>query len=186
MQTYGRFNVAFDYGKGSFLYDTEGKEYIDFASGIGVNSIDHGHPHWVEAVSRQAGQLAHVSNLFYTEPYAVLASRLAELTGMAAAFFANSGAEVNEAGSKLARKYSRDKYGEGRAVILTLNQSFHGRTLATLTATGQAAYHKYFAPFVEGFRHVDANDPEGLKQAITPEVCAIMVEGIQGEGGVIP
>jgi acetylornithine/N-succinyldiaminopimelate aminotransferase len=186
MQNYGRFNVAFDYGKGSLLYNTDGKEYIDFASGIGVNSVGHSHPHWVEAVSRQAGRLAHVSNLFYAEPYAVLASRLAGLTGMKAVFFANSGAEANEAAIKLARKYSSDKYGEGRSVIITLRQSFHGRTLATLTATGQADYHKHFGPFVEGFRYVDANDPEALKQAITPEVCAIMVEGVQGEGGVIP
>jgi acetylornithine/N-succinyldiaminopimelate aminotransferase len=186
MQNYGRFNVAFDHGKGSFLYDTEGREYIDFASGIGVNSIGYGHPRWVEAVSRQAGRLAHVSNLFYTEPYAVLASRLTELTGMKAVFFANSGAEVNEAAIKLARKYSRDKYGQGRSVILTLKQSFHGRTLAALTATGQSVYHKHFGPFVEGFRYVNSNDLEGLKQAVTPDVCAVMVEAIQGEGGVIP
>ncbi|NLT47951.1 MAG: aspartate aminotransferase family protein [Clostridiales bacterium] len=186
IQNYGRYAVAFDHGKGSLLYDFEGKEYIDFSSGIGVNSIGHANPHWVEAISRQAEKLAHVSNLFFTEPYCTLAQRLTTLAGMKATFFCNSGAEANEAAMKLARKYSHDKYGEGRSVIVTLNQSFHGRTMATLTATGQPDYHMYFAPFVEGFRYVKANDEESLKQSITPEVCAIMVEGIQGEGGVIP
>ena len=185
-QNYGRYPVAFDYGKGSLLYDYKGKEYVDFASGIGVNSVGYANPHWVEAVSRQAGKLAHVSNLFYTEPYSTLAQRLTALAGMKATFFCNSGAEANEAAIKLARKYSQDKYGEGRSVIVTLNQSFHGRTMATLTATGQPDYHKYFAPFMEGFRYVKANDGEVLEQAIASDVCAIMVEGIQGEGGVIP
>lgn len=186
IQNYSRCNVAFAYGKGSILYDMQGGEYIDFSSGIGVNSIGYSHPHWVKSISDQAGKLAHVSNLFYTEPYAVLASRLIELSGMRAAFFANSGAEVNEAAIKLARKYSNDKYGVGRSVIITLNKSFHGRTMATISATGQSDYHKHFSPFVDGFRYIDGNKSEELHMAITPAVCAIMVEGIQGEGGVIP
>ena len=152
IQNYARYNVAFNQGSGSLLYDTEGREYIDFASGIGVISVGHANPHWVKAVSEQAGRLAHVSNLFYTEPYVVLADRLTDLSAMKAVFFANSGAEANEGAIKIARKYSNDKYGDDRFVIITLNQSFHGRTMATLTATGQPAHHKYFYPFVEGFR----------------------------------
>ncbi|MDD2484472.1 MAG: aspartate aminotransferase family protein [Eubacteriales bacterium] len=186
MQNYGRNDVAFVSGKGPFLYDTEGKEYIDFGSGIGVVSLGYGNPHWVDAVSRQAATLSHVSNLFYTEPYAVLASRLTKLAGMKAAFFGNSGAEANEGAIKLARKYSFEKYGKGRHTIVTLLQSFHGRTMAALTATGQPSYHDYFFPFVEGFRYVPANDSDELKAALTDDVCAVMVEGIQGEGGVIP
>ena len=186
MQSYGRFDVAFASGHGARLYDTEGKEYIDFASGIGVNSVGYAHPHWVEAVSRQAATLAHVSNLYFTEPYTVLASRLTALSGMKAVFFGNSGAEANEGAIKLARKYSFDKYGEGRHVIITLVQSFHGRTLAALTATGQPSYHQYFHPFVEGFRYAEPNDSEALRAVLGPDVCAIMVEGVQGEGGVTP
>ncbi len=186
MQNYGRYDIAFASGKGSFLYDTEGKEYIDFGSGIGVVSVGYANPHWVEAVSSQAAALPHVSNLFYTEPYAKLASRITKLSGMKAAFFGNSGAEANEGAIKLARKYSFEKYGKGRHVIVTLLQSFHGRTMAALTATGQPSYHDYFHPFVEGFRYVPANDEEALKGALTDDVCAVMVEGVQGEGGVIP
>jgi acetylornithine/N-succinyldiaminopimelate aminotransferase len=186
MQNYGRFDMAFARGTGSRLYDTDGKEYIDFGSGIGVCSIGHCHPHWVEAVSRQAATLAHVSNLFYTEPYAELASRLTALSGMQAVFFANSGAEANEGAIKLARKYSFEKYGKGRHVIITLMQSFHGRTMAALTATGQPSYHEYFHPFVEGFRYAAANDIDAMKTAMTDDVCAVMVEGIQGEGGIVP
>jgi len=186
MQNYGRYDVAFASGKGSYLYDTEGKEYLDFASGIGVVSVGHGNPLWVEAVSRQAAALSHVSNLFYTEPYAVLAARLTALSGMKAVFFANSGAEANEGAIKIARKYSYEKYGKDRSAIVTLNQSFHGRTMASLSATGQASYHDWFFPFVEGFRHIEPNDVSALKEALAEDVCAIMVEGIQGEGGVLP
>lgn len=186
MQNYARYNVAFSRGDGSRLYDTEGKEYIDFASGIGVISVGHSNSYWVEAVSRQAGQLAHVSNLFYTEPAAKLASRLTALSGMKAVFFGNSGAEVNEGAIKLARKYSHDKYGKNRATILTLEQSFHGRTMAALTATGQESFHDHFFPFLPGFRYIPPNDLAALQEALTPDVCAVMVEGIQGEGGVTP
>ncbi len=186
LQSYGRYDVAFASGRGACLYDTEGKEYIDFGSGIGVNSVGYAHPHWVEAVSRQTATLAHVSNLYYTEPYAVLAARLTALSGMKAVFFGNSGAEANEGAIKLARKYSSDKYGEGRHVIISLLQSFHGRTLAALTATGQPSYHQYFHPFPEGFRYAEPNDRESLAAAMGSDVCAIMVEGVQGEGGVTP
>jgi acetylornithine/N-succinyldiaminopimelate aminotransferase len=186
IQNYCRQEVAFEKGKGSLLYDFDGKEYIDFASGIGVNSIGYSHAHWVKAVTAQAEKLCHTSNLYYSQPYARLAERLTSLTKMSSAFFCNSGAEANEAAIKLARKYSSDKYGQGRSVIITLNQSFHGRTMATLTATGQPDYHKYFHPFVEGFRYVDANRITALKEAVTENVCAFMIEGIQGEGGVIP
>lgn len=186
MQNYGRFNIVFASGQGSMLYDALDKEYLDFASGIGVVSIGHANPHWVEAVSHQASKLAHVSNLFYTEPYATLASRLTALSDMKAVFFANSGAEANEGAIKIARKYSSDKYGKGRSVIVTLNQSFHGRTMTTLTATGQSALHEHFHPFIEGFRYVAPNDIEALSDAIRSDVCAVMVEGIQGEGGILP
>lgn len=186
IQNYDRYDVAFQSGRGSCLYDTEGKEYLDFGSGIGVNSIGYANPHWVRAVSLQAEKLQHVSNLYYQQPGTELASRLTVLSGMNAVFFGNSGAEANEAAIKLVRKYSYDKYGTGRAVIVTLLQSFHGRTMATLTATGQADYHRFFHPFVEGFRYVPANDIQAMEESLKSDVCGIMIEGIQGEGGVIP
>ncbi len=133
MQTYGRFDVALDHGQGATLYGLEGEEYIDFASGIGVASLGYGHPDWIKAVEEQAHKLGHASNLFYTEPYARLAETLCKRTGMSAVFFANGGGEANEGIIKLARKYSFDKYGKGRATIITLHNSFHGRTITTLT-----------------------------------------------------
>lgn len=186
IQSYSRYDVAFTHGKGSLIYDDTGKEYVDFGSGIGVCSIGHSHPHWVWAVNHQAARLAHISNLFYSEPYALLAKRLTAISGMSRVFFGNSGSEANEAAIKIARKYSRDRYGGGRFVIVTLDQSFHGRTMAALTATGQPDYHKHFFPFDPGFRYVAPNDEEAVKEAAKDDVCAIMVEGIQGEGGVIP
>ncbi|MCX7615442.1 MAG: aminotransferase class III-fold pyridoxal phosphate-dependent enzyme, partial [Clostridiales bacterium] len=135
MQTYGRFPVALSHGKGAKLYDFDGKEYIDFASGIGVNSIGYQNQHWIDAVSKQAATLQHVSNLYYTKPMAELAERLIQITGMSRVFFANSGAEANEGAIKLARKYSFDKYGKNRSKIITLQNSFHGRTISTLAAT---------------------------------------------------
>ena len=158
MQTYGRFDVALDHGKGATLYGLEGEVYTDFASGIGVASLGYGHPAWVKAVSEQAQKLQHASNLFYTEPYAKVAEKLCKRTGMAAVFFANGGGEANEGIIKLARKYSFDKYGMGRSTIITLHNSFHGRTITTLQATGQDVFHQYFFPFTEGFRYADAND----------------------------
>ncbi|MCI8538880.1 MAG: aspartate aminotransferase family protein [Oscillospiraceae bacterium] len=186
MQTYGRFDVAIDHGNGATLYDLAGEPYIDFASGIGVNSVGYAHPRWVAAVSEQAGKLAHISNLYYSEPYARLAERLCQRTGMSAAFFGNSGAEANEGLIKLARKYSFDRYGKGRGTILTLNQSFHGRTVTTLAATGQEVFHNYFFPFTEGFRYANANDIASVEGVAGHDVCAVLVELVQGEGGVNP
>ena len=186
MQTYGRFDVDIDHGKGAALYDLSGKEYIDFTSGIGVCSIGYADPRWVEAISAQASKLAHVSNLFYTQPYAKLAKTLCTRSGMAAAFFANSGAESNEGLIKLARKYSFDRYGKGRGTILTLKNSFHGRTISTLTATGQDVFHNYFFPFDEGFRYAQAGDMDSLQSAAGHDVCAVLLELVQGEGGVLP
>jgi len=186
MNTYGRFPVAVERGEGARLYDFEGNEYIDFTSGIGVTDLGYGYQPWVDAIAAQAKKLGHTSNLFYTEPSAKLAEILCKRTGMSCVFFANGGGEANEGMIKLARKYSYDKYGEGRATIITLNHSFHGRTITTLKATGQEVFHQYFFPFTEGFRYADANDLASLEAASGDDVCAVMVELVQGEGGVLP
>ena len=185
MHTYGRFPVAVDHGEGATLYDPEGRAYIDFTSGIGVSALGYGNQPWADAIAAQAKKLGHISNLFYSEPAAKLAEILCRRTGMSCAFFANGGGEANEGLIKLARKYSFDKYGQGRATIVTLNNSFHGRTITTLKATGQAVFHNYFFPFTEGFRYVDANDLSAL-EAQGDDVCAVLVELVQGEGGVLP
>lgn len=186
LQTYSRNPLALDHGKGATLYDTEGKLYTDFTSGIGVCSLGYGHEAWADAIHQQALKLGHVSNLYYTEPYARLASRLVPAAGMAAVFFGNSGAEANEGIIKTARKYSYEKYGKGRATIITLKNSFHGRTITTLKATGQDHFHEYFFPFTEGFRYAAANDLSSLEEMAGDDVCAVMLELIQGEGGVNP
>lgn len=186
MQTYGRFDVDIDHGKGATLYDLAGKEYIDFSSGIGVNSIGYGNEKWVAAITAQAAKLGHISNLFYSQPYAQLARTLCQRTGMAAAFFGNSGAEANEGMIKMARKYSFDKYGKGRGTILTLKNSFHGRTITTLTATGQEVFHNYFFPFTDGFRYAQAGSIDGIQEVAGHDVCAVLLELVQGEGGVYP
>ena len=186
MPTYARFPVAVDHGKGATLYSPDGKEYIDFTSGIGVNSVGYANETWIKAVTEQAGKLAHISNLFYSEPYAKLAKVLCERSGMSDVFFANSGAEANEGLIKLARKYSFDKYGKGRGTVITLRNSFHGRTMNTLTATGQEVFHNFFFPFTEGFVYAEANSFEALEKACDDKVCAVMIEFVQGEGGVVP
>ena len=186
MQSYGRFPVAIDHGKGATVWDVEGKEYIDFTSGIGVCSLGYGDEGWVEAITAQAAKLGHISNLFYSEPYIRLAQQLCTRTGMSNVFFANSGAESNEGMIKLARKYSFDKYGKGRGTVITLHKSFHGRTITTLAATGQDVFHNYFFPFTEGFRYADANDLDSVEAVAGHDVCAVMFELIQGEGGVLP
>ncbi len=186
MQTYGRFPVAIDHGEGATLYSPEGKAYIDFASGIGVNCLGYGNEAWLSAVTAQAGKLAHLSNLYYSEPYIRLAEQLTARTGMKRAFFANGGGEANEGMIKLCRKYSFDKYGTGRSTIITLRDSFHGRTITTLTATGQDVFHQYFFPFTEGFRYAPANDLDAILALDDGTVCAVMVELVQGEGGVFP
>ena len=186
IQTYGRNQVAIDHGCGATVYDTDGKKYIDLTSGIGVTSLGYGDEDWVSAITQQAKKLGHVSNLFYTEPSAKLAEKLCQRTGMSCVFFANGGGEANEGMIKLARKYSYDKYGLGRSTIITLKNSFHGRTITTLMATGQDVFHQYFFPFTEGFRYAPANDLEALKEVAGDDVCAVMMEMVQGEGGVLP
>ncbi|MBV4419877.1 aspartate aminotransferase family protein [Clostridium tyrobutyricum] len=185
MNTYGQFPVVFTHGKGCKLYDTEEKEYLDLTSGIGVSSLGYGNEEWIKAVTEQAKNLAHISNIFLNIPELTLAKKLTEASSMSKVFFGNSGAEANEGAIKLARKYSYLKYGKGRSTILTLNKSFHGRTITTLKATGQEKFHKYFDPFTEGFKYTDV-DVKSLEAAIDPTVCAIMMEAIQGEGGVYP
>ena len=185
MHTYGRFPVDIDHGKNATLWSAEGREYIDFTSGIGVNSIGVADPRWVDAVAVQAAKLGHMSNLFYTQPCGALAERLCRRAGMSAAFFANSGAESNEGLIKLARKYSFDKYGKGRGTILTLTNSFHGRTVTTLSATGQEVFHNYFFPFTDGFRYAEPT-MDGIAQVSGHDVCAVMLELVQGESGVWP
>lgn len=182
---YGRFNVVLTDGKGSTVHDENGKEYIDFGSGIGVTAFGIADEEWKNAVIEQLGRIQHTSNLYYTEPCAELAKLLCEKTGMKKVFFGNSGAEANEGMIKFARKYSYDKYGEGRKTIITLVNSFHGRTVTTLSATGQEGFHKIFGPFTPGFKYCPANDIEALNAMITDDVCAIMFECVQGEGGVL-
>ena len=186
LQTYARNDIDIDHGKNATLYDAAGREYIDFTSGIGVNSVGAANEKWIAAVTEQAAKLGHISNLFYTQPYARLAEKLCTRSGMAAAFFANSGAESNEGLIKLARKYSFDRYGKGRSTVITLKNSFHGRTITTLNATGQEVFHNYFFPFTEGFRYAAANDLDSVKEAAGDDVCAVLVELVQGEGGVLP
>jgi acetylornithine/N-succinyldiaminopimelate aminotransferase len=186
MPTYGRFDVAVASGSGSVVFDNYEKSYIDFGSGIGVNSLGYSDPEWVEAVQKQAARLAHISNLYYNEVQIEFASRLCEMSGMARVFLGNSGAEANECAIKLARKYSFDKYGAGRSTIISLRNSFHGRTLTTLSATGQDVFHQYFFPFTEGFTFVEAGNIEALKAKLNGDVCAVILECIQGEGGVVP
>ena len=184
--TYSRYDLEAEKGSGATLEDPSGKEYIDFSSGIGVNSLGFKNPKWGEAVKNQIDNLAHMSNLYYTRPQTEVAQMLCEHSGMKKVFFANSGAEANEGAIKVARKYSSDKYSSERHEIITLVNSFHGRTIATLAATGQDVFHKNFGPFPEGFVYANANDLDDLKNKINGKTCAIMVECIQGEGGVIP
>ena len=184
--TYGRFPVAIKEGKGALCKDFDGKEYVDFSSGIGVNSLGFCNEGWVNAVTKQLTTLQHISNLYYTEPCTNAAKLLCEKTGMKKVFFSNSGAESNEGAIKCARKYSFEKYGEGRNKVITLVNSFHGRTVTTLAATGQDVFHKYFYPFTEGFAYAEANNIDALKKALDGSVCAVMMELIQGEGGVMP
>lgn len=184
MNTYARYDACIVKGKGATCYDINNKEYIDFTSGIGVNSLGFADDAWVEAVTNQAKNLAHISNLYYTLPDVELAKLLCEKTGYSRVFFGNSGAEANEGAIKVARKYSFDKYGEGRNKIVTLVNSFHGRTVTTLSATGQDVFHNYFFPFTEGFAYSKANDFEDFLKVVDDTTCAVMLEYIQGEGGV--
>ena len=190
VHSYGRYDLVLDSGKSRTAVDDGGKEYIDFGSGIGTNSLGYCDEKWVEAVCAQAHAIQHTSNYYYTKVQADFAAKLCELTGYSKMFFGNSGAEANECAIKIARKYSFDKYGKDaqRWVIITLVNSFHGRTIATLSATGQDVFHNYFFPFVEGFVNAEANNIDDLKAKLKENegrVCAVMFECIQGEGGVI-
>ena len=185
--TYGRFPVELVSGKGSVITAADGKEYIDLGSGIGVTAFGIADEQWVAAVTEQAGKLQHVSNLYYTDPCAQLAKELCARTGMKKVFFGNSGAEANEGAIKYARKYSMEKKGSEYCHIITLVNSFHGRTLTTLAATGQDHFHQHFQPLTPGFLHVSAGDLIGLKKLVAQYPTAgIMLECVQGEGGVVP
>lgn len=185
MHTYGRYPLVMESGTDECATDENGKKYIDFGSGIGTNSLGYCNSEWVDAVCNQVKTLQHTSNYYYTKVQSDFAEKLSSATGMSKMFFGNSGAEANECAIKIARKYSFDKYGKGRHNIITLVNSFHGRTLTTLSATGQDVFHNYFFPFTEGFIYVEANNIDDLKSKIDNTVCAIMFEYIQGEGGVL-
>ena len=185
MPTYGRYPVSMNCGHGRMCKDEDGQKYIDFGSGIGTNSLGFCDSSWVEAVCEQVHKIQHTSNYYYTEIQADFAEKLCNITGMSKMFFGNSGAEANECAIKIARKYSFDKYGKDRNKIITLVNSFHGRTIATLSATGQDVFHNYFFPFVGGFDYAEANNIKDLDSKIDDTVCAIMIEFIQGEGGVL-
>lgn len=186
MSTYGRLPVVFVRGEGCFVYDADGREYLDLVAGIAVNGLGHCPPKVVEAICRQAGTLMHTSNLYYTAPQPRLAKLLVEVSGMDKAFFCNSGAEANEAAIKLARKAAKKSGREGKTEIVTAEQSFHGRTLAAITATGQPKYQRSFTPLVPGFSYVPYNDVDALQGAVNENTCAVMMEPVQGESGVHP
>lgn len=187
MPTYARFDLGIVRGSGATAYDAQGRAYIDFSSGIGVNSLGYCEPGWVRAVCEQAQTLQHTSNLYYNPATARLTDRLTSLTGMARVFMCNSGAEANECAVKLSRKYSYDTYGAGRHTIVSLRNSFHGRTMQTLTATGQDALHPdCFKPYVPGYVYVPSGDIQAFRAVCDGSVCAVMLELIQGEGGVVP
>lgn len=185
--SYGRFPICIKDGKGSVLYDENGKKYIDFGSGIAVNSFGVSDEVWKEAVIEQINKVQHTSNLYYSEPSAKLAEMLCEKTGMKKVFFSNSGAEANECAIKAARRYAFNKYGDGHSTIITLKNSFHGRTITTLSATGQEHYHEEFTPFTEGFVYAEPDNIDDVKKLASENECiAVMIEIIQGEGGVCP
>ena len=184
MHTYAALPIVITHGEGSCLFDENNKKYIDFTSGIGVNSVGYNNKKLNEAILNQLNSFAHLSNIFLSTPTVKLANKLTTISKMSKVFFSNSGAEANEGALKLAKKYSYMKYGGKRNKILSLKDSFHGRTLATLTATGQDKFHKYFDPFPDGYDYVTPNSIEDFKEKLTDDVCAIIMEAIQGEGGV--
>lgn len=184
MHSYGRYPLVVEKGNGRHCVDENGKKYIDFGSGIGTNSLGYCDEKWADAVCKQVRNVQHTSNYYYTAIQAEFAEKLCNISGYDSVFFGNSGAEANECAIKIARKYSFDKYGKNRHNIITLVNSFHGRTMATLSATGQEVFHNYFFPFLDGFINVTANDIDDLKSKLDDSVCAVMLEYIQGEGGV--
>lgn len=183
MPVFARYNIVLSHGEGPYVYDNDGKQYLDFLAGIAVNVLGHAHPALVAAISKQAGKLIHCSNLYYTEVQAKLVKSLAAASGLDKVFIANSGAEANEGAIKLARKYAK-KISAGKIDIITAQHCFHGRTLATLTATAQPKYQEGYEPLPGGFSYVPYNDIEALKAAVTENTCAILLEPIQGEGGI--
>lgn len=185
MKTYGRYPLVPVKGEGCYLWDADGKKYLDFLAGVAVNNLGHCHPKVTAALAKQAAELIHCSNYYHIPQQIELAELLCGLSFADKAFFCNSGAEANEAAIKLARKYSREQYGQDRYEIITAISSFHGRTMATVSATGQEKVQKFFDPLLHGFKHVPFNDVQALKNAIGPGTCAIMLEPIQGEGGVV-
>ncbi len=185
MKTYGRYPLVPVRGEGCWLWDADGKRYLDFLAGVAVNNLGHCHPRVVEALRRQAGELIHCSNFYHIPQQIELAELLCGRSFADRAFFCNSGAEANEAAIKLARKYSREKFGPDRYEIITALSSFHGRTMATISATGQEKVQRFFDPLLHGFKHVPFNDTDALRAAVTPTCCAVMLEPIQGEGGVV-
>ncbi len=184
MHTYGRYDVALKNGKGATAYDEDGKKYIDVASGIGVNSLGYCDSGWVESITKQANEIQHMSNYFYCKQASDLAEKLCRLADMQKVCFGNSGAEANECAIKIARKYSFDKFGSERNRIITLKNSFHGRTVTTLSATGQDVFHNYFFPFTQGFDYAEANSIDSFLSLANDQTCAVLIELIQGEGGV--
>ncbi len=183
LHTYGRVDVALVKGKNARAWDAEGKEYLDFTSGIGVNALGYSDPLWAAAVAKQAGEIQHLCNYYYSPQNTALALELSKASGMAQAFFCNSGAESNECAVKVARKYGEKRNAKN---IVTLKNSFHGRTLTTLAATGQEVFHRDFLPLTEGFLYAEANDLSGVESLLTGSVCAVLIETVQGEGGVVP
>ena len=183
MPVFARYKIVLDHGDGVYVYDTQGKKYLDYLGGIAVNVLGHAHPALVKAVADQAGKMIHCSNLYYTQVQADAAEKLVKLSGLGKVFFGNSGAEANEGAIKLARKYAHNIDPE-KSQIISANMSFHGRTIATLTATGQPHYHEGFGPLPEGFDYVDYNDIEALESMMSEKTAAVMLETIQGEGGV--
>lgn len=186
MPTYAHFPVSIERGNGAKFIDSEGNSVIDFGSGIGVNSMGYNNDGWINAVVDQLKKVQHTSNLYYNSTVSEYAETLTRRTGFDRVFLCNSGAEANECAIKLARKYSFDKYGENRYNIITLVNSFHGRTMATITATGQEHYHKFFNPFVQGFKYAESGNIEQFKEMADDSVCAVILEVVQGEGGVVP
>ncbi len=183
---YGSRDLTLVRGEGAYVWDVEGRRYADLLAGLGVNNLGHCHPRVVEAIRQQAGELLHISNLYLNEPQIALAKLLVENSGADQVFFCNSGTEAVEAAIKVARRYSFDHFGEGRYEIVTLENSFHGRTMGAISATGQPKFHQGFEPILQGFNYVPINDIEAMKEAVNERTCAVMLEPVQGEGGVYP
>jgi len=188
LHTYNRFPVMFDHGEGCYLYDTEGKKYLDFAAGIAVNALGYHYPGYDDALKSQIDKLTHISNLYYNEPMSEAGEKLIKASGLSKAFFTNSGTEAIEGALKAARKYSYTKYGKeaGRFEIIAMNHSFHGRSMGALSVTGTEHYREPFEPLIGGVKFADFNDLESVKAQITDKTCAVITEVVQGEGGIYP